>query len=492
MMSNLHSAPDQSTDLEAAPIILTFCALSSLHIFLIYSRNVVFGSEPGKWVYPYFNTITSIHVTTLIIVFLLLGIIILLGSRFLDSFERSTVLVSVIAASIIQILIRTAYPISLKAIVRSDGANSFYTAAMRYSPLEVLSQFSLLAPMFPGHAQHNMPGKILFFYFLELFTTSPSAMGYLIVLLSTLGAMLLYGIIKKLFHHKLTAFYGMILYTLIPARLLFFPILNVITPVAILLCMYLVLVYIERKTIIIPLLLGVVFYLLILFEPSPLATAPIFVGIFLSAIGRKRISQEKLYILFAVCGLSFMGMYLIFLLMFKFDLLDAFLYVWNNAILFNRGTQRDYWIWLCENPKEFFYAAGLPVMMIFTYMIVQVFFQWHRLRKNITQWSLETLFLLSLLVTVGALMLSGVNRGETTRLWIYLAVFFQVPAAIYIARTRNSQSLFLLVACTLALQSIITLERVGFVMPGADADIWQGRTKLIVFEGGEMGFGLGE
>lgn len=37
--------------------------------------------------------------------------------------------------------------------------------------------------------------------------------------------------------------------------------------------------------------------------------------------------------------------------------------------------------------------------------------------------------ILSLLVTWCIVVFWGINRGETTRLWIYLAVYFQIPAA---------------------------------------------------------------
>ena len=447
------------------PLILTFCAISALLIFLVYSGNFVFGSEPGNWTYPYFKTISAISRRLPVLVCALLGVIIFAGSKLLFIYEKLTMLGSLLGAVLIQILIRRAYPISLGAIVQSDISNSFYSPAMRYSPVELLSQYSVLAPSFPLHAQSNMPGKILLFQFFKLFTTSPGGMGYLVILLSTLGALLLYGICKKLFDDRRTAFYALILYALIPGKLFFFPILNTVTPVLILLCLYLLLVYIERKHIVPLILLGGAFYVLVLFEPSPLVTGFIFLGVLLKAIGEKRISKGDLWKILVVPGLAFLGVYFLFSVLFSFDLLEAFRLVLNDAVDFNVRAERGYWIWVWENPKEFTYAAGLPVMMIFIYMVMQVFGGWKHLRIHITRWSMETLFVLSLLLTLGVVILLGVNRGEITRLWIYLAVFFQVPAAIYMARISRGEGLFLLVACTLAVQSIVTLQRVGFVIP---------------------------
>lgn len=450
---------------EVVPTILTFCAISLLLIFLVYSGNFVFGSEPGNWTYPYFKTITSISRRLPILIFALLGVIIYAGSKLIFTFEKLMLLGSVLMTVLIQILMRRAYPISLGAIVQSDMANSFYTPAMRYSPIEILSQYSVLAPSLPLHAQSNMPGKILLFQFFKPFTSSPQVMGYLVILLSTIGALLLYGICKKLFHDRRAAFYALILYALVPGKLFFFPILNTVTPVLILLCLYLFVTYLEEKHIGMLVLLGGAFYLLVLFEPSPLVTGFIFLGVLLKAMGERRVSREDILRIPVITGLAFVGVYLIFRFLFSFDLLQAFQYVLSEAVKFNQVDERGYWIWIGENPKEFFYAAGLPVMMIFVYMVMRMFSGWQSLRVNITRWSMETLYVSSLLLTLGVVVFLGVNRGEITRLWIYLGVFFQVPAAVFLARGARSGWLFLAVACTLALQSIVTLQRVGFVIP---------------------------
>jgi methylthioxylose transferase len=63
------------------------------------------------------------------------------------------------------------------------------------------------------------------------------------------------------------------------------------------------------------------------------------------------------------------------------------------------------------------------------------------------------------------MIILGINRGEITRLWIYLAVFFQVPTAYFLAKIDYSKGIFYLVACTLVIQCFITLPRVAFVVP---------------------------
>jgi len=446
-------------------LLLTYFAINALLIYLVYSRNIIFGSKPGNWDYPFFKTVVSTPLWIPIAVFLILIPTIFIGSKWIGSHEKLVLVGCFFVAVAIQILIHRAYPYSLGTIVQSDVANSFYSPAMSYSPVEVLSQYQALAPSFPLHARTNMPGKILLFQIFKLFTSSPRVMGYLVVALSSLGAFFLYGICTKLFQNKLVGLYAFILYALIPSKLFFYPVLNTVTPIFILACLYLFLLYLERRKTIFLWLLGGALYILILFEPTPLVTGIIFLGILLHAIGEKKLSKKDIGALVIIPALGFLGVYLIFLAVFSFDLLAAFQYVLRDAINFNMIDQRDYWIWVIENPKEFLFSAGIPVMILFIYLASEMLSQLRRLGRDITRWPIAETYTLSLLTTILILIFLGINRGEITRLWIYLAVFFQVPAAVFLAKIEYSKAVFYLVACTLVIQCILTLQRVGFVVP---------------------------
>jgi len=464
---NTKSSPTlkQLANSNSVALILTFLVINALLIYLIYSKNFVFGSVPGNQTYPYFKTITSIPRWIPIVVILLLGLTVFIGSKLILSYEKLTLFGCFFITFVIQILIHNVYRLSLGTIVVSDIANSFYSPAIHYSPVEILSQFIKLAQNFPLHAKSNMPGKILLFQLFKLFTSSPEMMGYLVILVSTFGGLLLYGICMKLFHDKQVAFYALILYALIPGKLVFFPILNTVTPLFILLCLYLFLVYIERKQLFFLWLLGGALYLLVLFEPTPLVTGIIFLGILVNAIGENRVSKKDFWALLIIPILGFVGVYLLFYVLFSFNLLQAFQYTLKDAVNFNIRANRSYGIWVVENPKEFFYAAGVPIMIIFIYLTSLIFSHWKTLQYNITRWSIEIVFILSLLVTFCVVLFLGINRGEITRLWIYLAVLFQVPAAFFIAKIANSKVLFFFVASILVVQSFISLQRVGFIIP---------------------------
>lgn len=462
MDQNVSNNSTESSNSNAVSVILTACVISAFMIYLVFTKNFVFGSTAGRWVFPYFRTPATIPDWTPWVIFAFLGFSIFLGSKFIHSHEKITVLICFLITLFIQIAIHQIYPVSLGTIVTNDGANSFYTPAMQYSAGDVLAKFNELVPSFPLHARSNMPGKILLFEFLKIFTSSTDAMGFLIIILSSFGGLLLYMISMRLFHDKQIAFYSLILYGLIPCKTLFFPLLNTITPLFILLCFYLFLVYIEKKHIWVAWLLGCSFYILILFEPIPLVTGIIFLGVLLHALITGKLAKKDFWNLIIHPGLAFLAMHIIFYVFLSFNLFQVFLYVVKDAARFNATSRRPYGIWVGENLKEFSFGVGVPVMVIFIYMASKIFSQWKNL-KNSTFWSLENILVISILITCCTVALLGISRGESTRIWIYLAVFFQIPAAVFMAKIAKGEFLFFCVACILVIQTMITQQLVRFI-----------------------------
>ncbi len=458
-------AKTQSEYTEKVSLIFVFCVVTALMIFLVYTENFIFGSIKGNWVYPYFKDIAPMPTWRPITIFILLGLSIFIGSKFIKDNETMVLLGCFLIAVIMQSLIRNIYPVSMSVIVQSNDANAFYSVAMEYSSVDVLTKYRALVSDFPLHVRANLPGKILLFELFKIFTLSPNTMGYLIIVFSTFGALLIYGICNKLFRNKRAAFYAFILYTLIPGKLFFFPILNTVTPVFMLLCLYLFLIYFEDKNLLFLWLLGCALFMLVLFEPSPLVTGIIFVGVLLNTAGEKRLSKKDFWYISIIPLLTFLCLYMLFSVLFSFDLIQAFRFILNDAAKFNFESRRGYRIWIGENIKEFFYGVGTPIMLIVIYRISQILSQWKTLKRNIIYWPLENIFILSLVMTFGVVALLGINRGETTRLWIYLGVLFQVPASLFIAQIPKSSIPFLAVASMLVIQTIVALQRVVFVNP---------------------------
>jgi hypothetical protein len=456
--------PSTSSKAESIALIITACVIGALLIYLVHLRNYVFGSELGHWVYPYLSSLPFFPEWILLTVLFLVALLVFLGGKFIHLYEKTTLFFVFLIGVFIQSLIRKIYPYSLGAVVESDTANSFYSPAMSHSALEVLSKFDELVSSFPLHARSNMPGKILLFEFFKLFTSSSEAMGYLVIVVSSLGALLLYGICKRLFQDKRIAFYALTLYMVLPCKIFFYPILNTVTPVFMLLCFYLLVVYLDNPRNFLPWLLGASFFVLALFEPSPLITGIVMAGITLHTLREGKLTRRELVMLILFTASGFLAATLLFYLVFSFNFFQSFLYLLNEARNFNINDGRGYLIWIIENSREFFYGAGVPVMIIFIYMTVLIFARTKTI-KEVTRWSLENVFVISLLVNFLVLLFLGINRGEITRLWIYLAVLFQVPASVFIAKTGKGTILFFLVASLLAMQGMVTLHRIGFVFP---------------------------
>ncbi len=461
-----HASPaTSSSSPRVISLVLTFCAISAFFIYQIYTEEFVYGSVAGNWFYPYAQSIQPIPFWIPLIVLALTGIFIFGGSRWIEKHEKLTLIGCLLVGIGIQILIQGIYPHSMSEIILSDVSNSFYSPASHYSATHILSQFPSLAESLPPHARTNMPGKILFYQFLMLFTSSPQWMGYLIIAVSTLGGVLLYGICKRLFSDQKVALYSFVLYTLIPSKQFFFPILNTVTPIFILISLFIFLAYLESRKKGYLVLLGLSIYSLTLFEPSPLVTGIIFVGIFVNAIAKKRISVKDLKDILLIPIASFFVIHLFFVAFLSFDIFQTMLFMVRDAVGFNSAANRSYLIWLRDNVKEFFFSAGLPVVMIFLFTLFEGLRKWKEARKSVLQLSIENIIFLSVSLTFLTVLLLGINRGETTRLWIYLAVFFQIPTAFFMAKEGRNDVLFYILAVALIFQSIITIQRVAFIIP---------------------------
>lgn len=432
--------------------------------FLVYSGNFTFGSYLGIWVYRYFEEIYTLPRWIPALSLALLAISIFIGGRYIHTREKLTLVLGFINAAAIQIVMRFACRFPLTELIVSDRSNSFYTPARQYSALEILANYNALASTFPPHARTNMPGKVLFFNFLGLFTDSPEVMGYSIIVISSLGGLLLYAMSKKLFHDRTSAYYAFTLYALIPSRIFFFPLMNTVTPLFMLALFMPVLSFIERKNIPYAWLAGTALYFMVFFEPLPLTTGLIPAGFLIHAVLTKKIEKQD-FIRFIIHFIpAFLAVYMIFKAVFSFDLLSSFLFILGDATHFNELAGRSYRIWFGENLKEFFYSAGTPILVIFIYIAAMIASGWKEF-KNPARWTPDVVFSLSLLATLAAVVLIGINRGEVSRLWIYLAVLFQIPAAVFIAKIEKSALPFFLVAGTLVIQTLLALHRVGFVVP---------------------------
>src|ERR1044071_5079798 len=105
------SSPPSNAD--SFVLIVTACAVGVLFIFLVYSGHFVFGSKAGHWVYPYFESVSPFPAWVPGVVFLSLGVSIFIGSRFIHSYEKITLIGCYLNAVFMQALLHKIYPIPI-------------------------------------------------------------------------------------------------------------------------------------------------------------------------------------------------------------------------------------------------------------------------------------------------------------------------------------------------------------------------------------------
>jgi hypothetical protein len=314
----------------------------------------------------------------------------------------------------------------------------------------------------PLHARSNMPGKTILTYGLELVSTDTAILPWLVVIVSNLGALLMFLFVRDIFDDSRTALYASVLYLFVPGRIFFFPLMNTITPVIVLACACLLMKWLRSGSTIVVALFGVALYGLVFFEPLPLVIGLLFAALCGLALLRKWISFERLVLQCCVVSLTFIATAEIVGWTTGFRLLFAFRQIQAHALAFNAIEERSYAVWIVANLGELVFATGLAQAVL---VLVAPLAEPRR-REGWTEWwsrpiTLTTLGLLAVLVVTD---LAGVNRGEVTRLWIFLACFFQIPAAYVCARVPGNGAIAAIIVVTV-LHTALATAMVRFVVP---------------------------
>jgi len=456
---------------KASINLLNFSLISALVliVFLIAIKFIEFGSESGGSIYVYYNNFTIKPIVIFLFIFPYLVFFTYLSIKYIGKNEIQVLILWLIIGFIIQLIIRYDYLHSFEHLITSEEYTSFYTATYDHSVKELLSNYESIADTLPKHAKSNMLGKVLFFYLLRVFTSSPKIMGLLIMILSNIGGILIYFISKLLFNHKKIALYSLILYFFIPAKIFHFPVLNTVTPVFALLPLFLMIKYLETLKKLYLIFLGISFYVLFIFEPLPFYTGILFLSIVIYYLYMKRIQIRHLIYLIGYTVVVTIMTFFIFLWIFKYNALNNFIYVVNDAIKFNVLTERKYDIWVVQNLKDFFINVGFLQSIIFFVFLSNIFYgiiakiKRYNCFKKVVQFIFKPAILLTLSVflIIFILDLVCVDRGEVSRVWIFIMVFFPIIVAHYCVKRKNSLA-FYIVLLGSVLQSVVTMSMVWF------------------------------
>jgi hypothetical protein len=353
-------------------------------------------------------------------------------------------------------------PYPLEAQFASDSANSFHSVAEEHDASDLLKYHGRVRLNAPLHVQSNMPGKLLLTEGLHLVTARTDVLPWLVIGVSNLGALLMFAFVRDLLDSRRSALYAAVLYLFLPARTFFMPLMNTVTPLAVIACGWLLLRWLKTNRTLYAAVLGFALYGLVFFEPLPLVIGLLFLALALAAIGRRDIPWERFVAQTAATIAVFIGASEIMTALTGFNVVRTFHSIGRHAMEFNATTARPYAVWVTGNLREFALGAGLCQAVA----SVGVLLTWLSAPGSWRERLLHPMAAacIGLFAVLGAVDLIGVNRGEVTRLWIFLGCFYQIPLA-WACSLRDSQLAIAVVLGVTALHAAVGTTLIGFVVP---------------------------
>ena len=444
---------------------------AAAYTFLLVNRAIVFGSREGGAVYPYRQNVTVSAVALAAVSGLLIPAAFELTARWATRRAFVTVAAWMAIGFVFQVAVRDLYPIPIGRIVESSGCTSFFTVTTLYRPLDLIRRFESLAPSLPLHAAYNMPGKIFIYYFLELLSPGSQTIALGMIALSTVGGGLVFAVAQRLFRNVRVATLAMVLSLVFPANVAFLPLPNTVGPLWALASFWLWVVYLDNRRSRYLWLLGASLYLMMFMDPLLFVLGVVFVGMMAHRLLRRELAWTDLGRIAVVPILGFLLVHVAMRLIVGFDIVSVFVTMMRAATDFNERAGRPYDIWVVQNLKEFFLGAGLvPSLVILLTMPSLARAAWRAGRAAGLTSAVTALFAshAGALATSACLCLCvvdllGVNRGEVTRLWIFLGVFLQLVCAESIV-TRFGDATASLTLAAVCVQTIVTVTMVGFLI----------------------------
>jgi methylthioxylose transferase len=244
----------------------------------------------------------------------------------------------------------------------------------------------------------------------------------------------------------------------------FFPLLNTVTVVWVLLAAWLFVRWLRSQNVLYASLFGPTIYAIILFEPAALAIGGLLVGMIVWSLSRSVIRPVTFLRQGAVAAAAFAATYGVIRARYGFDLWSAVRLLADNAAKFNVDTLRPYDVWVRGNLLEFLVAVGVCQAVLAVAAAVDgLVASSEPIGSRFT--SPPAIVTLSLAGSLLVTDLLGINRGEVVRIWIFLACACQLPAAYFCARFNRRLPFGIVLAVTL-LHVALGTDMVGFILPG--------------------------
>ena len=428
----------------------------------IAAGTFVLGSSSGGWVHDYLYPFQFRSIAIFAIVFACCAVLAMVPLAEVNRRQWRMLAMWFALGLCAQGVLRGLSPYTMDGLFLADGSNGFYQPTLQYGSVELLRDFDRIRPTLPLHPSTNMPGKVILMYALGRVSQRPIVLAWLVVVVSNLGALLLYLFVRDWLDDRETALASAILYLFVPSKLLFFPGLNAVTPVLLLACAWLWVRLLQSRRVIYGLALGAVAYGAVFYEPTPSVMGLLFLFLTAYSLWLGDIDLWTVVKLSVVVTLGFVATYGLFLVLFQFDLLGTLRRVAADAVIFNARVRRHYYPWIAQNLLDLAFGAGICQTVLFCGALLMAVS-----RKTLAAGDTHGRMAALCLGTVMALVatdLAGINRGEVVRLWIFLACFMQIPAA-YICRRLDSRAALILVLGTTMLQTTLSASMLAFPQP---------------------------
>jgi hypothetical protein len=272
------------------------------------------------------------------------------------------------------------------------------------------------------HVWSNMPGKTLLYYASYRMGIGLEGIAKINTVLCALAAIPLFFVVKRLASAGVAAG-ACALFYMLPGLPWTFPALNATTALVALVGMWLVLICLDRRSLAWGLATGIYLALLFFYEPLPfvltLMLVPYIVRAFRADAARTGVMFGGIAAGFAI---FFAGLYL-------WSGLSIFTITVDTAkcaARFNAESGRTYWAYIFYNVGEFVHVIGGAVFMLWAFgaagSVREMFARGgsfvHRFLFEPV--AVPAVFVLSFSLMVLVLNVSGANRTEVGRLWLFI------------------------------------------------------------------------
>lgn len=336
---------------------------------------------------------------------------------------------------------------------------------------------------YPMYARFHPPGGILFFYFLELIlrpfsylfsnitSTIPShpdvaiiwknlseyqrfsalASGFIISFIASLSIIPIY-LASRILHDEKTAIRSAVLFLFVPSVLLFTPLIDIFMPLFTSLALYFFVKGKTSESLSSFFLCGLILFVGVFFT---LTFLPILLFFFLALLfdliqkkERKIIPSIK-YFIGIVLGFILCPFVLFFAGLNTLEMTQ-------KIMIFHEAAQsgRGYTTWLFYNIYDFFLFAGIPIALVFAYMIYEQTKKFVKNKKTLL-FNMDYLFA-SFVITLLLVNLTGTVRAETARIWLpFIPILIIVIANFITFKLKFTNRQFSLLLLLQAVQVLI-------------------------------------